>query len=327
MTRKSPSLMHMAVSALFTITGLSAHAQGAFPDIYAQTPVVVAQAETLAEWPKFTFLESVLALENGDILTTDHLEGSIYRVTSAGDISTFTDIDGEILCLEFAPESMGGYFATAWEHAEPLNKGALYHITMEGKASQIAALPDEPFLNGIAEIGAGVYVMAGSGTGTIWSYDSKTGATGVWLRSDTLAGPPGLPGINGIRRSGNTVYFTNTGGALIGTVAINPDQTAGDLTVLHQGVLLDDFAVSKDGTIYGATHIFDSILKITPNGERTLIAGPEQGVQGSTSVIWASPGEESGKLLVPTNGGINFAMVGKTKDSVVKARVVRITLD
>lgn len=327
MTLKFSAFLHAVAGVMLATTSIPAHAQSAFPDVYAETPLVAAQAETLAEWPKFTFLESILALETGDILTTDHLEGRIYRLTPSGDISTLLDLDSEILCLEFAPKAMGGYFATAWEHAEPMNKGALFHITTDGKATQIASFPDEPFLNGIAQIGAGIYLMAGSGTGTIWSYDSTTGKTGIWLQSQELAGPPGLPGINGIRRSGDSIYFTNTGGALIGTVAINPDQSAGALSVLHQGVLLDDFAVSKDGTIYGATHIFDSILKITPSGERTLIAGPEQGVQGSTSVIWGYPGEESNTLLVPTNGGMNFAMVGKTEDSVVNARVVRITLD
>lgn len=327
MTYKSPRHIRAAAAVILASVCLPASAQGVFPDIYAQTPLVAAQAKTVAEWPKFTFLESILALENGEILTTDHLEGRIYSVSPAGEITTFVDIDGEILCLETAPAAMGGYFATAWEHGEPMNKGALYHITTDGAATQIASLPNEPFLNGIAQVGAGIYVMAGSGTGTIWSYDSNTGETGVWLQSEELAGPPGLPGINGIRRSGDSIYFTNTGGALIGTVAINADQTAGALTVLHQGVLLDDFAVAQDGTIYGATHIFDSILKITLSGERTLIAGPDQGVQGSTSVIWDYPGEESNTLLVPTNGGINFAMVGKTEDSVVNARVVRITLD
>lgn len=328
MSSKYISLTHAAVGTVLLVASIvPTSAEDTIPNVYTKTPLVAASAETLALWPRFTFLESLLALKNEELLVTDHLEGRIYHVTASGDISTLADIDGEFLCLDFAPPEIGGYFATAWKHAEPHNQGVLYHVSVDGKLKPLTVLPKEPFLNGIAGVGDGLYLMAGSATGTIWFYDSKTDETGIWFRDEALMGPNNIPGINGLRVMDNTVYFSNTGKGLVGSISLNLDRTANKLSILHQGVVIDDFAIARDGTIYGATHIFDSVVKVSPDGRQELIAGPEQGVQGSTSVIWARNDEASKTLLISTNGGINFGLVGKTKESVVKAKVVRLKLN
>ena len=85
-------------------------------------------------------------------------------------------------------------------------------------------------------------------------------------------------------------------------------------------MLLDDFTLDKAGNIYGATHIFDSVVKITPAGETTIIAQSDQGVAGSTSVNWQHGSDVI--LLVSTNGGMN----SPHKSDVVPAKIVQLRI-
>lgn len=95
---------------------------------------------------------------------------------------------------------------------------------------------------------------------------------------------------------------------------------AGNPEIFVQGVLVDDFAIDQTGNIYGATHIFNSVIKITPVGELSIIAQSDQGVAGSTSVTWKHGSSDT--LLVSTNGGTNSPY----KSDVVPAKIVQLRL-
>jgi len=94
------------------------------------------------------------------------------------------------------------------------------------------------------------------------------------------------------------------------------------IEILHQGALVDDFAVSGDGTIYAATHAFNSVVMFAPDGTRTIIVDASQGATGSTSVRLGKQND----LLVSTGGNANYAILGLKKSDVVPSHVLRVSM-
>jgi len=215
---------------------------------------------------------------------------------------------------------------TAWLKKADKTEGALLKVAKGGSYETVAQFPEESFLNGITQLPDGRFLMAGSATGNIWFYDPKTGESGSWYQGDLTSGQYGMPGINGIQVLDNTVYFTNTSKFLVGQISINADGSAGAVKQLASEVLLDDFAIAPDTTIYGATHR-DEVLKISPDGKKTIIAQYDQGVTGSTSITWDQSDADGNTLLVAANGGINHKLFGRGESSVTPAKVVRLFFD
>lgn len=73
--------------------------------------------------------------------------------------------------------------------------------------------------------------------------------------------------------------------------------------VFLSNVILDDFIFDAAGNLYGATHIYNSIVKISPDKQVTIIAEQPQGMSGSTAcaIKKTSTGYT---LYVCTNGGM-----------------------
>jgi sugar lactone lactonase YvrE len=83
---------------------------------------------------------------------------------------------------------------------------------------------------------------------------------------------------------------------------------------------IDDFALDVEGNLYAATHIYNSVLRITPTGETTVIAQTEQGVVGSTAVAFGRGATGQTSIYVVINGGMFLPLPG----GVVPANVVRL---
>lgn len=75
-----------------------------------------------------------------------------------------------------------------------------------------------------------------------------------------------------------------------------------------------------EGNLYGATHVFNSVVKITPDGMITTIAQAEQGVSGSTATAFGCTSFDSEAIYVVTNGGIFLP----PPTGIVPAEVVRL---
>lgn len=84
---------------------------------------------------------------------------------------------------------------------------------------------------------------------------------------------------------------------------------------------IDDFAFDSEGNLYAATHIYNSVLNITPDGSTTTIAQSEQGVIGSTAVAFGRLSNDANCICVVTNGDMFMPPPG---GGVVPANVVRL---
>ncbi len=101
---------------------------------------------------------------------------------------------------------------------------------------------------------------------------------------------------------------------------ITADNQPGEPAVFVTPTNIDDFAFDTDGNLYAATHIYNSVLRISPTGATTTIAQVEQGVIGSTAVAFGRSAEDVTSIYVVTNGGMFLPPPG----GVVPANVVRI---
>lgn len=163
------------------------------PDFYAETPVERVRSEIVKEWPRFTFLESVVSDSRGSTWISDHLEGKLYQLQD-GQVSTLLNLDGELLCLSEIQGDDEHLMATAWSKNSDKIEGVLLKVSKEGSYTRVAYFPEEPFLNGITQLPDGRFLMAGSATGNIWFYDPETGERGRWYKGDLTTGQLGMPG-------------------------------------------------------------------------------------------------------------------------------------
>lgn len=284
---------------------------------YKDFPVNLAESNVIKEFKRFEFLESVLSAEDGSIYTTSHFDGKLYKIKD-DKVSTLMDIEGELLCLAFG--NNGNILVTGWNDK---HEQLVFEVNENGESKIIAHIADAEFLNGITRLNNSTYLIADSYKGAIWKLDLRDNSTSLWLEHDLFKRPTPdekYPGINGIKVHNNTVYVSNTTKFLIVKIPILENNDAGKPELFAQGLLVDDFTIDHTGNIYAATHIFNSVVKITPKGKVSIIAQSDQGVAGSTSVAWKHGSNNI--LLVSTNGGMN----SPNKSDVVTAKIVQLQL-
>lgn len=288
------------------------------PPIYAMTPVELATHQIVASFPANTFLENLAVAADGTLFVTSHEAGQILQVSPAGAQSILTSTDGKVTGIALAPD--GGLIVTGWDAA---GQSVILHVSLDGSIEQLAALPEAMFLNGMTPLTAEQYVTADSYKGCIWQFDWATRQVSTWLEHPLLArsSPDNpFPAANGIKRFGDTLYVSNTEKMLLLKIPITADNQPGEPVVFITPTNIDDFAFDTDGNLYAATHIYNSVLRISPTGATTTIAQAEQGVIGSTAVAFGRSAEDATSIYVVTNGGMFLPPPG----GVVPANIVRI---
>ena len=109
---------------------------------------------------------------------------------------------------------------------------------------------------------------------------------------------------------------------MIVRVPIRSDGSAGAVETVWRDIIGDDFAFGESGSLYVTTHPAHTLVRIDPSGKRTTIAGPDQGMVGSTACAFgAAPGDENA-LYVCTDGGFTVPHERGVED----AKLVRFEL-
>lgn len=293
-------------------------ASSELPPIFAATPVALAPARQIAEFPANTFLESIAISPDNTLFITSHLDGKVLRIGKDGEVTIYAAIAGKATGLAFAAD--GSLLLSAWD-AE--NIPTVFTISPQGEATVLVSMPDAIFLNGLTPLGGDRYLMADSYRGAIWELNAAEKTVKIWLEHDCLARSSldqEFPAVNGLKIYGNALYASNTAKMQIVKILIQPDGQPGEPEIFLQPVNLDDFAFDQDGNLYGTTHIYNSVVKISPNGSITTLAQAEQGMAGSTALAFGqSEGDRTG-IYVVTNGGMSFP----PPTGIEPAKVVRL---
>jgi hypothetical protein len=307
-----------AVQLAALAAGASAWAQG-LPPLYDRTPVEIRSASTLAEFPAGTFLENIAIGAGGALYVNSYLEGKVYRIGPDRQPRLWASVDGTIAGIALNPD--GSAILSGWiKGKEP----AVFVVTAEGRTEVLTKLEGGMFPNGVVRIAAGRFLVADSYKGAVWEVNTETRSASVWLADELLsrsnpADP--TPAVNGIKLLGGVVYASNTARQLLLKVPV-VDGRAGRPEVVLKNIGLDDFDFDEAGVLYGATHVYNSLVRIARDGEVTVLAGLAQGMAGSTAVAYSAAG--GGQVFVTTNGGMSMPPAGGVQTGkLVQVRLTR----
>ena len=307
--------------------GFAAKAIAQLPPLYANVPVSLVPAETVAEFPPNTFLESIVVDEAGTLYITSYEEGKIYRIQSGAEPELFATIDGKVAGLEFTPD--GGLLVSGWNRE---GASTLFSVSIAGEVKTLLTVPEAQFLNGITRLAGDTvsgalgdrYLIADSYVGAIWEFNTTTNTARIWLQDPMLARATTenpTPAVNGLKIHEGVLYASNTAKATLLKIPLQADGEPGAIEVFVQPAVIDDFAIDPAGNLYGTTHVFNSVVRIAPDGSMTTIAQAEQGMTGSTALAFGT-GSDCASVYVVTNGGMTLP----PPEGVQSAEVVRLEI-
>jgi len=303
--------------ALGAIAPASGRAQS-LPPIYAGAAIETAEAATVVEFPRGSFLENLAIDPQGTLFVTSYLDGKVYRIDSAGKPGVWASIDGTVAGIALNPD--GTAVVSGWiKGKEP----AVFLVDRQGRSEVLCTLPGGLFPNGVVRLADQRFLVADSYRGAIWVIDAAARSARIWLEHELLGRADNdnpTPAVNGIKLFGGALYASNTARQTLIKVPVI-DGRAGTPAVLLKEIGIDDFDFDAGGRLYGATHVYNSLVRVDPNGAVTVLAGVTQGMAGSTAVV-ARPSAAGIELLVTTNGGMSLPPAG----GVQPGRVVRLTV-
>jgi hypothetical protein len=296
-------LTKQALCATAMMVSVSLSAQ-TLPPIFDGVARAIQPSRVLAEFPKNTFLENLVVDADHSVYATSHEEGIVYHVDKVGVKKRFLQIDGKLAGIARTTELGFALTGSTKDGAQ-----AMFIADRAGKVTETIRLPNAVFLNGIASLNARTYLVADSYKGTIWKIDRDTKQVTPWLQHELLArfdekNP--LPAANGIKvdATRKRVLVSNTAKQLLLDIPLNANGDAGQPKVLRDKVNVDDFVIDFDGTVFATTHVYNSLIRITPDLKVTVLAEGAQGMTGSTAVAIRRDGGGKLELVVSTNGGM-----------------------
>lgn len=272
------------------------------PPIYADKPVELALSKVIASFPVNTFLENLAIAPDGTIFVTNHEVGKIVRITPDGNQQIHATVEGKVSGLAFT--NNGDLVATGW-NADSIPVVSL--VSSDGTVETLLTLPDAIFLNGITPLSGTQYLTADSYRGAIWLIDVAQRRGSIWLEHPMLARSNSenvIPAANGLKRFGDFLYVSNTEKMLLLRIPVDTADQSGEPEIFVEQINIDDFAFDVEGNLYGATHIYNSVVRIATDGSTTIIAQADQGVIGSTAVAFGQGEGDRTAIYVVTNGGI-----------------------
>lgn len=287
------------------------------PAIFDHTPEAITPAQTIAEFPVNTFLENIAIDAQGIIFVTSYEEGKIYRLTSSGEQREFAKIDGNVAGI--AIDRAGDLLVAGSVSKIPM----IFRIDSTGNVEPLVTLPEAIFLNGMTHLKDDRYLIADSYKGAIWEVDVTAKTARVWIQDDRLARSDTsnpFPAVNGIKTYQNALFASNTQRQHLIRISFAENDAPETPEVFLTNVNLDDFAFDTRGNLYGTTHVYNSVIRISPEKQITTIAKAEQGMTGSTALAFGRSKGDLTNLYVTTNGGMSLP----PSTGVEPANVVRL---
>jgi putative intracellular protease/amidase/sugar lactone lactonase YvrE len=284
----------------------------------ASTAEAIAPAQTVTEFPLNTFLENITVTPQGNLYITSYEDGRIYQITSSGDIDEFARVTGNAAGIALDSQ---GHLLVAGSSED--KTATVFSIDNDGNVEPVHTIPDAIFLNGMTPLTETHYLIADSYKGAIWRIDRIQKTAEIWLHHPRLArSTPDhpFPAVNGMKIYNNMLYVSNTQRRHLIRIPIHEDYTAGSPDLFLTNVNLDDFAFDRQGNLYATTHVYNSVVKITPDRQIITIAKAEQGVAGSTAIAFGRTERDRTMIYVTTNGGMSLPL----PTGLEPARVVRL---
>jgi hemoglobin len=259
-------------------------------------------AAVICTWPVGTFVENVVALHDGCLIVSLHSDRALHRLDRDKRRTVFATLPAPPTGLALLGDSLlvsvGAPGHAGWR---------IQRVDLNGAIKESFEVPGALFLNGSTPYRHGDLLAVDSIHGQVLVIDPRQRSSHVWLAHESLtktSDNPMMPGVNGIKVFRDHVYLTSTERALVLRVAVNADSTAGDVDVLAQQCLADDLALDVEGNLYLTTHVNNTLERLSPTGERAVLAGPAEGLHGAMAVAFGRTAHDLHTVYVTTTGGI-----------------------
>ena len=271
----------------------------------------------VASWPAGHFAENLAVSDVGDVFVSLHTHNRIERYCPSTDsVRTFAELPAPVAGLAFAAE--GWLWATGGAVGQ--TPGYVWRVNPDGSFEPWVEITDALFMNGCTPCGRSLLVCE-SLTGRILSVDMKEPTWRTWLADERLRPTsPQMPGANGIKLWRSHAYISMTDSNKIFDALVDANGVPGSLSVFADRLRADDFAFAESGAMYIATHPVQTVMRLNADGERTTLAGPAEGVVGSTACAFGRTAKDMESLYVTTSGGLFAPYQGKLQD----AKLVRL---
>ncbi|MFM2411012.1 MAG: hypothetical protein RL481_1840 [Pseudomonadota bacterium] len=192
--------------------------------------------------------------------------------------------------------------------------GGVWKIAPDGVGNLFTDMPEDAWPNGIDFGPDGQLYSADSRLGVIWRIDPVTGRSAVAIRDEALTRRNSItlaPGANGLRFRGQDMFVAVSDRAHVLRYRLAADGRFSAAKVVATGIPGDDLAIGPDGALFVTTHVYDTLVRVAQNGERTVVGGVGNGVTGSTDASFGVLPEDERTLYVATDGG-RFSTAGAT---------------
>lgn len=273
----------------------------------------------VASLPPGTFVENLALLPDGDVVVSVHSGRELVRVRPDGRRSSLARlpvpptgivVDGDRLLVAGGEPGVGPH--------------AVFEVGPDGGARRLLDVPGSLFLNGFAPAREGFGYCVDSLLGVVFEIDLVGAVARPVLENELLgkiSAEPMLPGVNGIAVGDDALWLTNTDRAIVLRAGLGADGPDGSIEVVAEHLRGDDIALDATGSLYITTHIHNTLVRLDPDGSRRALAGPEQGMHGSTACAFGV-GADDHALFVTTTGGV----VMPVDDTPREAKLVRLEI-
>lgn len=224
---------------------------------------------------------------------------------------------GEVWCSNGAVEKVvpsiadaitGGLAADAGDRLYAVVRSAAADVAgvwrreAPGDWKRYAAAPPEMGLNGITFDVDGTLFGADSLNGEVVYLPPGKDALETWLADERLRptspdDPISATGANGVKFWDGDLYVTNSARGAVLRIEVD-DHQPGAITEVVTGIVADDLAFDRSGAMYLAAHPDNKVLRVDPDGTRTVLATDADGLDGPTAIAVVAGG------LIVTNLGL-----------------------
>lgn len=244
--------------------------------------------------------EGVAVDKRGDVFVS---------VTPLGQIRKYEPDGSEIMRVQLVPPGSGiGLAGLAVDAPGSLYVAAItfsqatqgvYKVSRDGSFTRLPGTGAIGFANGVTLDKRGNVYVTDTARGAVWRVPADGGTAHVWFESPLIQGTGafqfGFPlGANGIAYRQNEVVVGNTEGARLVRIAIEPDGSAGSVSVLAESPALlgvDGIAFDVHGNVWAAVIAQSTIVRVSPSGVVTTVATAADGLDWASSIAFGKNGD------------------------------------
>lgn len=236
--------------------------------------------------------------------------GNVFvSVTPLGQIRKYEPGGAEIQRVQVVPAGSGlglaglaidapGNLYVAAITLSPATQG-VYKVARDGSFTRLPGTGAIGFANGVTLDKRGNVYVTDTARGAVWRVPADGGSAAVWYESPLLQGTGafnfGVPlGANGIAYRQKELVVGNTERAWLVRIAIEPDGSAGAVSVLAEDLRLlgvDGLAFDVHGNLWAAVIAQSTIVRVSSSGAITTIATAADGLDWASSLAFGKNGE------------------------------------